>query len=87
MLQVFGLMGLRGTVNSCMEGRLLSSSLAVPPFLQIDYYFLQVCVFVLLNIDEVITTLGYISQVNPDCSASLGTLGMPIGTVFIVIQM
>ena len=40
MLQVFGLMWLRGTVYSCMEGRLVSSSLAVPPFLQIDYYFL-----------------------------------------------
>lgn len=87
MLQVFGLMGLRGTVNYCMEGRLVSFSLAVPPFLQIDYYFLQVCVIALLIVDEVITTLGCISQVNPDCSASLGTLGMPIGTVFIVIQM
>ncbi|KAG6782178.1 hypothetical protein POTOM_011570 [Populus tomentosa] len=70
------------SVNSCMEGRLVSSSLAVPPFLQIDYYFLQVCVFVLLNIDEVITTLGYISKVNPDCSASLGTLGLRNGAKF-----
>ena len=51
-MKLLRLLGLRDRVDSCMKGRHVCFSLPVA-----DDYFLQVYVFVLLNIGEVLTTL------------------------------